>query len=123
MHSEEFRGGADSGDYREWADMTELKNALDADNGEFRRASENRIVGFMRMIYKFLTSVKLALALLIIILACCVSGVTIFRGERAWTLIFNTLWFNGILVLLVVNVAFCFFGRMWGRKVTLISLA
>lgn len=74
-----------------------------------------------RKIYNFLSSVKLAMGLLITILACCLVGVTIFRGERAWMLIFSTLWFNGILVLLVVNVVFCFFGRIWGRKVTLIS--
>jgi len=75
----------------------------------------------LRNIYKFLSSVKLAMTLLIAILACCVVGVTIFRGERAWTLIFSTLWFNGLLVLLVVNVACSFFPRMWGRRITLIS--
>ncbi len=75
----------------------------------------------LRRIYKFLSSAKLALVLLITILACCIVGVTIYRGERAWSLIFNTLWFNGLLVMLVVNVAFCFFPRMWGRKLTLIS--
>lgn len=62
------------------------------------------------------------MALLIAILACCLVGVTIFRGEKAWALIFSTIWFNAILVLLVVNVGFCFFGRIWRRKVTLISL-
>jgi cytochrome c biogenesis protein ResB len=72
--------------------------------------------------YNYLASVKLAIALLIIILVCCVIGVTIVRGARAGALIFGTIWFNGLLVLLVVNVAFCFFGRIWGRKVTLISL-
>jgi cytochrome c biogenesis protein ResB len=76
----------------------------------------------IRTIYNFLSSVKLAMALLIIILACCVIGVTIIRGERAWALIFSTLWFNGVLVVLVVNVAFCFFGRIWRRKLTLTSL-
>jgi cytochrome c biogenesis protein ResB len=74
-----------------------------------------------RKIYDFLASSKLAMFLLVSILACCVAGVTIFRGERAWALIFSTLWFNGLLVLLVVNVAFCFFGRIWGRKVALVS--
>ncbi len=59
--------------------------------------------------------------LLVSILACCVIGVTVIRGEKAWELIFSTLWFNCLLVLLVLNVAFCFFGRVWGRKVTLIS--
>jgi len=61
------------------------------------------------------------MVLLVAILVCCVIGVTLLRGERAAIMIFNTLWFNAILVLLVVNVAFAFFGRIWGRKVTLIS--
>lgn len=74
-----------------------------------------------RVIYKFLSSAKLAIVLLIVILVCCVAGVTIWRGAEAGRMIFSTLWFNGILVLLVVNVAFCFFPRMWGRRLTLIS--
>ncbi|OGW40159.1 MAG: hypothetical protein A2X58_07350 [Nitrospirae bacterium GWC2_56_14] len=84
-------------------------------------SSGNFIINTLRMIYNFLSSVKLALGLLIVILVCCIAGVTIYRDKRAWELIFSTFWFNGILVLLVVNVAFCFFGRIWGRKVTLIS--
>ena len=75
----------------------------------------------IRKIYSALSSVKLALALLIVILVSCIAGVTIFRGDRSWALVFNTLWFNGLLVLLVLNVAFCFFPRMWGRKLTLVS--
>ncbi|MEK6744925.1 MAG: hypothetical protein AABZ15_15010 [Nitrospirota bacterium] len=76
----------------------------------------------MERLFEFLSSVKLALALLIAILVSCVIGVTLVRGERAGELIFGALWFNGLLVLLVVNVAFCFFGRIWGRRITLISL-
>jgi len=74
-----------------------------------------------RKIYDFLASSKLAMFLLVSILACCVTGVTIVRGERAWALIFSTLWFSSLLVLLVVNVASCFFGRIWGRRITLVS--
>jgi len=74
----------------------------------------------MRRIFKFLSSVRLALTLLLVILVCCVVGVTILRGNRAWSLIFSTLWFNALLVLLVVNVAFCFFPRMWGRRLTVV---
>lgn len=74
-----------------------------------------------RKIYDFLASSRLAMALLVVILVCCLSGVTILRGERAWNVIFNSLWFNGLLVLLVVNVACCFFGRIWGRRVTIVS--
>jgi len=72
----------------------------------------------LRRIYSFLSSSKLALGLLVAVFGCCVAGVTVLRGPRAWTYIFNTLWFNGLLVLLVVNVAFCFFPRMWGRRMT-----
>lgn len=73
-------------------------------------------------IYRFMASAKLAVALLIIILVCCVFGVTIVRGAQAGALIFGTFWFNGLLVLLVANVAFCFVGRTWGRKMTMTSL-
>lgn len=75
-----------------------------------------------RRIYDALASARLALALLVIILICCVAGVTVVRDKRAWEVIFSTLWFNTILVLLVVNVSCCFFGRIWGRRVTLVSL-
>ncbi|MBU5615182.1 cytochrome c biogenesis protein ResB [Geomonas azotofigens] len=75
----------------------------------------------LRKIYDFLASAKLAMALLVAILACCLIGVTLFRGPRSGEMIFDTMWFNGLLVLLIVNVACCFFGRIWGRRVTLIS--
>jgi hypothetical protein len=74
-----------------------------------------------RKLYDALASARLAMALLVIILVCCVIGVTVYRGQQANLLIFNALWFNGLLVLLVVNVACCFFGRIWGRRVTVIS--
>lgn len=74
-----------------------------------------------RGIYDFLASARLAMFLLVAILASCLAGVTVIRGEDAWNYIFSTLWFNALLVLLVVNVACCFFGRIWGRRVTLIS--
>src|SRR5574340_583102 len=74
-----------------------------------------------RQIYNFLASSKLAMALLIIILGCCLLGVTVWRGGAAGKLIFATLWFNGLLVLLVINVACCFFGRIWRRRLTVVS--
>jgi hypothetical protein len=78
----------------------------------------NRVI---RKIYDLLASAKMAMSLLVVILACCVVGVTIFRGQPANDRIFSTLWFNGLLMLLVVNVACCFFGRIWGRRITLVS--
>lgn len=74
-----------------------------------------------RKIYDFLASARLAMVLLLTILVCCITGVTVWRGAEAGRMIFGTLWFNGILVLLVANVACCFFGRIWHRRVTLIS--
>lgn len=74
-----------------------------------------------RNIYDFLASARLAMVLLVTILACCITGVTVWRGAEAGRMVFGTLWFNSILVLLVVNIACCFFGRIWGRRVTLIS--
>jgi hypothetical protein len=76
----------------------------------------------LRAVYDLLASVKLAMALLIAILICCIVGVTVYREARAGEMIFATLWFNALLVLLVVNVAFCFFGRVFGRRLTLVSL-
>lgn len=74
-----------------------------------------------RKIYDLLASARLAMALLIIILACCLLGVTVWRETEAGRLIFGTLWFNGLLVLLVINIACCFFGRIWGRRLTVVS--
>jgi hypothetical protein len=78
----------------------------------------NRMI---RGLYDFLASAKLAMALLVIILSCCLVGVTVYRGQEAGAVIFGTLWFNCLLVLLVVNIACCFFGRIWGRRITIIS--
>ena len=75
-----------------------------------------------RKLYDVLRSTKLALALLLVILCACVIGVTAFPAGKSKALIFSSLWFNGLLVLLVLNVGFCFFGRIWRRKVTLISI-
>jgi hypothetical protein len=101
--------------------MTEFENLLKEDIDEPPFAPGNCLVKMLRKTYNFLASVKLALALLVVILFCCIIGVTIVRGAKAGALIFSTLWFNALLVLLVVNVAFCFFGRIWGRKLTLNS--
>jgi len=74
-----------------------------------------------RIVYDFLASAKLAMFLLVVILVSCLAGTTVYRDKKAWEVIFSTLWFNALLILLVVNVACCFFGRIWGRRVTLVS--
>ncbi len=78
--------------------------------------------GVFGRVYGFLTSPKLAIALLVAVLACCVVGVTVVRDARAWELIFATLWFNGLLVLLAVSSATAFFTRIWRRKLTVVSV-
>lgn len=102
--------------------MSELKITPEPENEQYPLEPRyHPIHKIPRKIYDFLASAKLAMALLVIILICCVVGVTIYRGALANQLIFNALWFNGLLVLLVVNVACCFFGRIWGRRVTIVS--
>jgi hypothetical protein len=75
----------------------------------------------LRGVFAFLVSPKLAIAILVAILALCVTGVTVYRGEDAWRLIFSTLWFNALLVLLAVSSASAFFTRIWKRKLTVVS--
>jgi hypothetical protein len=71
--------------------------------------------------YAALVSPRLAIAILVAVLLFCLAGVTVLRGQRAWELIFSTLWFNGLLVLLAVSSAAAFFTRIWRRKLTLVS--
>jgi hypothetical protein len=85
-------------------------------------ASARRAPGSWRRAYAFLVSPRLAIALLVAVLACCVAGVTIWRYEEARNVIFSTLWFNALLVLLAVSSAAAFFSRIWKRKLTLLSV-
>lgn len=78
--------------------------------------------GLGRRAFAVISSPRLAIALLVAVLACCLVGVTVFTGERAWALIFDTLWFNGLLVLLALSSGVTFLARTWGRKLTLISV-
>lgn len=71
--------------------------------------------------YGVLTSPKLAIGVLVVVLGCCLVGVTVYRGERAGEVIFATLWFNGLLVLLAVSSAAAFFSRIWKRKASLVQ--
>jgi cytochrome c biogenesis protein ResB len=58
-----------------------------------------------------LASARLTLALFIIILLSCVVGV-ILPSELGKGAVFSSLWFNGVLVLLIVNIVFCIFKRI-----------
>jgi len=89
--------------------------------GEAAAAPGRRSRGPLDRASALLTSPKLAIALLVAVLACCLVGVTIYRGVEAGALIFSTLWFNGLLVLLAVSSAAAFFSRIWKRKFSLVS--
>jgi hypothetical protein len=78
--------------------------------------------GLLDRAHAFLVSPRLAIAILVVVLLCCLVGVTIYRGARAWEVIFSTLWFNGLLVLLAVSAGTAFFSRIWRRKLTLVSV-
>lgn len=71
--------------------------------------------------WALLVSPTLAIALLVAVLVFCVAGVTVVREARAWELIFSTLWFNGLLVLLAVSSGAAFFSRIWKRKPSLVQ--
>jgi cytochrome c biogenesis protein ResB len=77
--------------------------------------------GWAERSYAFLVSPRLAIALLVTVLVCCLIGVTVFKGAEAGQKIFATLWFNGLLVLLAISSAAAFFSRIWKRKLTLVS--
>jgi len=72
-------------------------------------------------LYDFLASAKLALALLIVILVVCTTGATFLSAEKAFKYVFSTIWFNALLILLVINIACCFSGRILRRRLTVIS--
>jgi hypothetical protein len=76
----------------------------------------------LRLVADLLVSPKLAIGLLVVVLACCVVGVTAVRGARAGELIFSTLWFNALLVLLAVSSFAAFFSRIWRRRWTVVSV-
>jgi hypothetical protein len=78
--------------------------------------------GAWQRIHGILVSTKLAIALLVVVLACCIAGVTIWRYDEARRVIFSTLWFNALLVLLALSSATAFFSRVWRRKLTLLSV-
>lgn len=83
-------------------------------------ARPDQVKGTPHRAVRLLTSPRLAIALLVVVLACCLAGVTVLRA-RAGELIFSTLWFNALLVLLALSSATAFFSRIWKRKLTLVS--
>lgn len=95
---------------------------LAKDNLPSEPPRRGRLAGLLRRAGSFLVSRGLAITLLAGVLVCCLVGVTAVRPGRAAELIFSTLWFNTLLVLLALSSASAFFSRIWRRKLTLVSV-
>lgn len=80
-----------------------------------------KIMGILRKVFDFLRSRALALALMIVILATISVTTAVLPEPVGRRLVFYSLWFNALLVLLVLNTACCFFSRIHRRGWNIIS--
>jgi cytochrome c biogenesis protein ResB len=62
-------------------------------------------------IFSLFWSTKVALVLLVLILLSCAVGVILPR-EVGSALVFSSLWFSALLVLLILNIVFCTIRRI-----------
>ncbi len=71
-------------------------------------------------IFSLFWSTRVALALLVLILFSCIVGASLppAIGREA---VFSSLWFNFLLVLLIVNIVFCIFKRIRILRLSLIG--
>lgn len=95
--------------------MTEPESTRPPSGGRRRR-------GLARAAFDVISSPRLAIALLVAVLACCLVAATAFDPEDAWRVIFSALWFNGLLVALAISSGLTFLVRYWGRRLTVISV-
>lgn len=65
----------------------------------------------LRKFFSLFWSTKVALVLLVLIFLSCVAGV-VLPAEMGKDLVFHSLWFNLLLVLLIVNIVFCIVKRV-----------
>ncbi|TAL23623.1 MAG: hypothetical protein EPN94_09145 [Nitrospirae bacterium] len=79
-----------------------------------------RKLRIFNQLYNFLSSVRLTIVLFVLILISCVTGTALLPVPVARLFIFSSIWFNVLLVFLISNVAFCFFPKIWRRKIDLI---
>lgn len=79
-------------------------------------------MNLFRRIFGLLSSVRLTISIMIFLLACFIISVTMFTYDEAMRLIFTRRWFTSVLILLVVNVATCFFPRIRRQKITMTFL-
>lgn len=71
-------------------------------------------------IFSLFWSTRVALVLLVLILLSCIVGASLpaALGREA---VFSSLWFNFLLVLLIVNIVFCIFKRIRILRLSLIG--
>ena len=65
----------------------------------------------LNKLFRLLWSTKVALVLLVLIFLSCVVGVSLPRAV-GHEVVFSSLWFNLLLVLLIVNTVFCIAKRI-----------
>lgn len=75
----------------------------------------------LKKIFDFFRSKYLALGLMVVILVTILVGTVFLSEPVAQKFVFKALWFNALLVLLVLNTACCFFSRIHRRSWTLVS--
>lgn len=73
-------------------------------------------MGFLKNLFEALRSKQLALALMAVIMGVVLVATVFLSPQVAQQFVFMSLWFNGLLVLLVVNTACCFFSRLNRRS-------
>lgn len=79
-------------------------------------------MSYLKKIFKFLSSVKLAIPIMLVLLACSIAGTITesnFNAEYAGLKIYKTWWFLLILVLLWINILFAALSRIpWKKRHT-----
>lgn len=78
-------------------------------------------MAFFGKLLAFFRSTLLALVLLIAILVSCIVGAAALPVPVGRVVVFSSLWFNGLLILLVLNAAFCFFRAARFRNLNPVS--
>jgi hypothetical protein len=80
------------------------------------------IANGVRKLFQGLCSKWLALSLMVVILGAGLVATVFLSIPVAQQIVFRSLWFNGFLVLLVLNTACCFFSRLNRRNWDLVFI-
>jgi len=82
---------------------------------------EGSYLKMLQEIFEFFRSKLLALVLMLLILVVIFIATVFLPVQTAQHLVFSSLWFNALLILIVINTACCFFSRLHRRGWTVVS--